>query len=103
MDPRTPENRLGSFSMVRIPEEKLRIYNAYGQLNYGKGRQINYDALRSSLSEIAEDLDTFATRIRNGELRIGAPRLGAGLAGGEWKTIETILSAFPYDIEIWTK
>ena len=61
------------------------IVNAYTQYHWKTGPGIvnaNYDAIRQVFSLIATD---FKGR------RIGYPKIGAGLAGGDWKIITKII------------
>ncbi len=62
------------------------VVNLYGQYDYTGRRQnkmdLDYDALKSALILMKEKF--------SGK-KIGLPRLGAGLAGGDWTIIEGIL------------
>ena len=63
----------------------LFIANCATQDDYGLGKvHANYEAIRVCM----EKLKRFA-KMRN--LTISIPRIGAGLAGGSWETIEQIL------------
>lgn len=64
------------------------VFNLYGQYRYtpGSTTDTDYKALRLSLMEMAEQLREVGF---NGT--IGLPKLGAGLAGGDWKVIEKII------------
>lgn len=65
------------------------IYNLYGQYSYGYDSKgyTNYDALQSALFEMREDLLT-----GRGFKVVGFPKIGAGLGGGDWDTIEEIIN-----------
>lgn len=62
------------------------VVNIYGQYGYGgrkKGiRDLDYNALRSGFKLIKE---------RFSGKKIGLPKLGAGLAGGDWEIISKII------------
>lgn len=81
-----PLKMLGHFSMARVKTESLHhlvICNAYTQLRYGYGIQIDYNAIRTALRQIHitfPKLNTF-----------GMPKIGAGLGGGDWNVIEHII------------
>lgn len=61
----------------------LIIVNAYTQYDYrGQGVLVDYDAVRNCLRWIAA---------RCGGKRIGLPRIGAGLARGDWDVIRKII------------
>ena len=55
----------------------------YKRQNYGRGVQIDYDAIRSVFRRIKEDFTG---------LKIGYPKIGAGLGGGNWDEIQSIIA-----------
>ena len=72
-----------SFTTVNSEEQKLTIVNAYTQFDWrGKGSKVDYAAIKSCFMRIK---DKFSGS------RIGYPAIGAGLAGGDWKRIATII------------
>lgn len=85
----------------------VQIYNLYGQFDYKKvafetGICTDYSALRSSLQLMALNLKAENYITRPWEIKIGLPKIGAGLGGGDWeiisKIIEEELSAFDVTI-----
>lgn len=73
-----------SFAAVQVNGRTLTVVNAYTQFDFrGSGMKADYAALRSCLRWVAE---TFP------DARIGLPKIGAGLAGGDWATIEAIVT-----------
>lgn len=79
------KSKLGSISQaeVDLPNGKLIVVNAYTQHNWrGTGKKVDYEAVRSSFEEIKEKFSG---------LRIGYPAIGAGLAGGDWNIISSII------------
>jgi len=57
--------------------------NAYTQFDYrGPGTRVDYDAVRLAMKLVKEKY--------HGR-RIGYPRLGAGLGGGDWTLLSTII------------
>ncbi|MBW2567878.1 MAG: macro domain-containing protein [Deltaproteobacteria bacterium] len=79
------ESKLGSYSSVAIYKEnhQITVVNAYTQYNYkGKGVKADYEAVRSVFKSIKNDF--------SGK-RIGYPKIGAGLAGGDWNIISKII------------
>ena len=77
--------KLGTCTVAAIALEHgdLRVVNAYTQYHYrGKGRKVDYDAVRSRMAWIQANYPG---------LRIGLPKIGAGLAGGDWETIAHII------------
>lgn len=87
-DLRTPKGdraKLGTIStaeVVRLPA-RFTVVNAYTQFHWrGEGVLADYDAIRSAFGVIKRQ---FAGQ------RIGYPRIGAGLAKGDWNTIAAII------------
>ena len=80
---------------VQYPDEdnfmtgkQLIVINAYTQFNYGKNhsdgvdKPLDYEALTLCMRKI--------NRIFAGK-KIGMPKIGCGLAGGDWNTVEKII------------
>ena len=62
---------------------ELVVVNAYTQIDYrGRGVRVDYDAIGSAAAAVKRQ---FSGR------RIGYPRIGAGLGGGNWQKISSIL------------
>lgn len=76
------KDKLGEYSLAIITKN-LVVVNAYTQFSYGGG-QINadYDAIRKVFARIAKDFSQW---------RIAYPKIGAGLAGGNWDIISKII------------
>ncbi|ESU36406.1 Putative high-affinity ADP-ribose/NAD metabolite binding module containing protein [Giardia duodenalis] len=87
-------SKLGSYtsatvaigSTTKTNRTALTVVNAYTQYMYRPTRETpipcDYDAIDKVMARINQD---FAGK------SIGLPQLGAGLAGGDWKTIEEII------------
>lgn len=90
-----PELRLGRASKAHLSNGKVG-YNLYTQLNYGSGLQISYDAIRESLKYVFEDM------VQLGLSSLALPRIGAGLGGGDWNKILSIIEKVSneYNIDI---
>jgi len=79
------ESKLGSISFATVIREnrELIIVNGYTQYHWrGSGVLVDYDAIRSVMNEVKS---SFSGK------RIGYPRIGAGLAKGDWETISRII------------
>ena len=79
-------NKLGTFSSATVERDghDITVVNGYTQFHWrGSGRLADYDAIRSVMAAVKQ-----AFRGK----RIGYPRIGAGLAGGDWDTIAAIIS-----------
>ena len=77
--------KLGTFSTTTVEcgDHNLTIVNGYTQFHWrGKGTKADYDAIRSVFKGI---------KLSYSGQRIGYPLIGAGLASGDWDTIEKII------------
>ena len=81
------KSKLGDYSFTSVvtkEDSPLFIINAYTQYNYGTGKdQVDYNAIRQVFKRIKENF--------KGK-RIGYPKIGAGLAGGNWSVISAIIN-----------
>lgn len=77
------------------------IFNLYGQYNYGydTNQYTDYAHLERALRRMAERL-----YLQRDKVKIGLPKIGAGLGGGDWeiisRIIETELKAFDVTIYV---
>ena len=78
---------------MNMKDEALVFVNAYTQYNYAKGNQkpIDYEALTLCMRKIN---NTFKGN------HIGLPKIGAGLAGGDWERIKKIIKSELSDCKV---
>ncbi len=79
-------NKLGTctFATCKVENGVCDVVNAYTQYHWrGKGVLVNYDAIRSCMRWLKENY--------SGK-KIGLPKIGAGLAKGDWNIIESIIA-----------
>lgn len=79
---------LGKFSMCKVnthANTSLIICNLYTQVYYGRGVQVDYDAIHKSIKSMIESMPW--------GYRFGMPKIGAGLGGGDWNTIYRIIAS----------
>lgn len=88
-------NKLGSYTYVGITsnikhDHMFYVVNAYTQYTYRKRNsdQLIYDSIRKCLINIRND---FIEEPEWFDLKIGYPKIGAGLAGGDWNIISKII------------
>lgn len=77
--------KLGSctFTEIDLDGSLLIVVNAYTQFDFrGSGTKVDYDAVRSCFRWIKE---------QHSGRRMGLPKIGAGLAGGDWARIAAII------------
>lgn len=82
--------KLGTYSKGLDKTHGVTVYNLYGQFHWrkfqlDKGRNTDYDALNSAIKLMSDDLVT------RGKKRIALPKIGCGLAGGDWRVVESML------------
>ncbi len=85
------KKKLGSYSYANITLDSgknLIVVNAYTQFNYGQGNHLNIKALESCFLKIKNDFPN---------LHYAYPKIGAGLAGGNWNQINTVIEAIFQD------
>ena len=79
--------KLGSVQFVKV-ENNLWIANLIGQHKIWRGKDgsppIRYEAVRDGMKKVMEKAKALNASIH-------MPRIGCGLAGGEWELIEPIL------------
>lgn len=83
------KSKLGTFS-YGIQESVIigNLYTQYGFWGRNKGlRDLDYNAMYDSMASFK----TLILQHFGGNVRIGLPKIGAGLAGGDWKVIEAII------------
>ena len=85
-------NKLGklTFAMASIARPTDCVFNLYGQFGYGtEKRQVRYNDLKSALQIARLIIQSLGTEDRTPVL--GLPKLGCGLAGGDWEVVERII------------
>jgi len=84
--PMSQRSKLGTFSSAIIKRGMVRfvVVNAYTQFDYTGPNPVDYGAISSCFRRIKRE---FAGK------RIGIPRIGAGLAGGDWERIKDLILA----------
>ena len=78
-------NKLGTTSEAEVTIAGCRvvIVNAYTQFRFGTDRRhVDYDAVHKCFADVKR---------KHAGLRIGYPKIGAGLAGGDWEIISAII------------
>ena len=83
-------NKLGNidYQTINVNENELIVVNAYTQFNYGRNhadgdaKPLSYEALTLCMKKI---------NILFAGKHIGLPKIGAGLAGGDWDLIKAIV------------
>lgn len=93
------KSKLGTFSKALVDNRARMVYNLYQQYGYGRDRvYLDYAALEVALKAMREDLlslGIFHT------CKIGMPKIGAGLAGGDWQMVSNIIDTVFDDKAVW--
>jgi O-acetyl-ADP-ribose deacetylase (regulator of RNase III) len=86
------KNKLGTYTFwtgLSIHKDKnITVVNVYGQFGYGIDRiRTDYDLLKKALIKVNKDFPKGT---------IGMPKIGCGLAGGDWDVVSKIIEeSFP--------
>jgi O-acetyl-ADP-ribose deacetylase (regulator of RNase III) len=93
-----PDGRITShIYLASEPHKILTVVNAYTQYKYGKNhidgveKPFDYDAFTLCMRKINNIFTN---------CRIGLPRIGAGLAGGDWEIIQQLISKELKDCDV---
>ena len=90
--------KLGAFSLFK--SEDFDIYNLYTQYKYGSDKvHLVYAALELSLITMKYHLQWEYENYS--ELKIGFPKIGCGLAGGDWEKVSKIIENVFSDIDVY--
>ena len=89
------QKKLGTIGICEIGDNKILI-NAYTQFDFWKpGRRADYKAIEKCFDLIGAEM------LSRGLVHLVIPKIGAGLAGGDWNVIEDIiLERMPKEIDI---
>lgn len=80
------KDKMGHFTFAKVPEGK--IFNIYGQYHWNRrdaGYGTSYEHLGMGLSSVADFM------VNNKIQTLGLPRIGCGLAGGDWGIVEHLI------------
>lgn len=88
--------RLGSIIPVRTNDGSKIVFNCITQKFAGHdGRKyVSYDAIDEVFVQLNREIH------RSKDNRLAIPKIGAGLAGGEWQVIESIIKSRIDDIDV---
>lgn len=96
--PKGDKNKLGSFTYAAPGDYNLLVVNAYTQFEFSSYRPFDYDAFDTFLYSFESFLklhfesNGFASKCW--KIRVGFPRIGCGLAGGNWPEVSGMLYTF---------
>lgn len=97
--------KLGTLSEAFVGDNLL-VFNLYSQYTFTGRKEgkmdLDYDALASSLEMMAASLHAKCrTRdMATHDLKIGLPKIGAGLAGGDWNIIYRMIEGRLRDFDV---
>lgn len=101
---RGSEDKLGT-ATYGFSKNGVMVWNLYGQYKYGREPGVvytNYVALMQALTQMGRWLYQ-----SSGSNKIGLPKLGCGLAGGDWAIVEQIIKetlvAYGHHVTIYEK
>ena len=76
-----------------------RVFNLYTQYSYGNNtKHCDYQAIRSSLQAMREYLEVWGETESS---KIGLPKIGCGLAGGDWDIVKGIIEDVFVNVDVY--
>lgn len=91
-------NKLGTYT-VSHKNSNCSVVNVYGQYHWRKRKdgKINtdYKALEEALTTLGDRLRKYKP-----DAKVGLPKIGCGLGGGDWTTVEKILNKCLFDLDV---
>lgn len=77
------KGKLGKIDFQYIPGKNIYVVNCYTQYYWNKySQQFDYDAFTSCMKQVNIDFKG---------MRVGMPKIGSGLGGGDWNKIKEII------------
>jgi O-acetyl-ADP-ribose deacetylase (regulator of RNase III) len=89
---------LGKIQPVSLPDD-ITVINMIAQKGIYRAQgiaPIRYEAVRTCLNKVCQ----YASRIEDKPVSIHMPRIGCGLAGGQWEKIEKIINDTLIDLDV---
>jgi hypothetical protein len=86
-DPR----KLGTITFAKIPPTGLVVVNAYTQFKYWKEKTDDPTKPLVSYLAVQDAFEAIKKQFGNKNYRFGIPKIGAGLALGDWGKISQII------------
>lgn len=97
------KTKLGTCTMAFLNDGSLAGFNLYSQYGYNRRKQglrdLDYNALYDSMVEMKKLLQSYTDGPMD-TYRIGFPKIGAGLAGGDWNVIEAMIKSIFFDCDV---
>lgn len=91
-------SKLGQFTAHQDIDRNCRIINMYTQGGYGRGKvNVEYKAIAKGFKSLN---DCQTPQFKKDTRKVGIPMIGAGLAGGHWEAIATIIDLVTPDLPI---
>lgn len=95
-----PEDLLGRVNIVPdyLSSRDITVFNMFTQLNYGYdgNKYVNYGAIVRCFDQLANKIKWMKGKT------IAIPKIGCGLAGGDWNIVEQLINDTVGDeLEIW--
>lgn len=86
------EAKLGKFSTYYSRKFDLTIFNLYTQFDFGTHKQqVIYEAVEKCFVGLNRSFSPYVTNNPK-QFDLGIPKIGAGLAGGDWDIIADIIN-----------
>lgn len=83
----------GVLQMREADGSLFAVVNIYTQGSMGRrGVHVDYEALERGMYHLF-----MGSQMTDATMRIGIPKIGAGLGGGDWERIEAIIDSIPFE------
>lgn len=95
----SPKERLGSVCIARTDQFRI-VFNCFTQINYGYDgkKYVSYPAIIDTFRQITKFINFNGS---TGNV-VAIPKIGCGLAGGDWNIVEQLINdTVGDDLEIW--
>lgn len=77
------------------------VVNLYTQYKFGTDKiNVDYNAVATAMINLRQFIQT-EEQARARHLKVGIPRIGCGLAGGDWKIVKPLIEAAFHDHPIY--
>ena len=97
------KSKTGTYSLAHSSEYNLFIYNLYGQYHWAHDHEdygTNYHYLINALMAMRDNIREDALLAHDVPTNIGFPKIGCGLAGGDWEVVESLLKTIFKDFSV---
>jgi O-acetyl-ADP-ribose deacetylase (regulator of RNase III) len=102
---RGDRGKLGMYTCYHDETVDVRVFNLYTQFGFDRTKVGDHNVDYEAIARVFKSLNSLLPSIDNNKQvldvrKVGIPTLGAGLAGGHWQAISTIIDLVTPNIDI---